>query len=168
MLFLARGRAPVLINKIQYDGPWNQRPRDVANFVRWMGTQTERQRDINWQISNLDISEADLHDAPFLYLSGNKALNLKSEQIEKLKQFAQHGGMLLFNSDCGSDVGAQNPLCRIGCRAGQDDVSSVRVSRTSEQSSDLYQRAISQPMEAQARAARVEQRRPRTDDPHAG
>jgi hypothetical protein len=110
MLFLARGRAPILINKIQYDGPWNQRPRDVANFVRWMGNQTERQRDINWQVSNLDITEAELHDAPFLYLSGNKALSLKPEQIDKLKSFAQHGGMLLFNSDCGSEAGAHNPF----------------------------------------------------------
>ena len=109
LLFLARGRAPVVINKIQYDnnsgpdkgkpGPWNQRPRDVANFARWMGVQTER--DINWQITNLDVSEDELHDAPFLYLSGNKELTLKPEQAEKLRQFILHGGMVLFNSDCG-------------------------------------------------------------------
>jgi hypothetical protein len=119
MLFLARGRAPVLINKIQYDnaagpdagrpGPWNQRPRDVANFVRWMGEQTERQHDINWQITNLDISEDELHDAPFLYFSGNKAISLKPEQIEKLRQFISHGGMILFNVDCGA-TGATNPF----------------------------------------------------------
>ncbi len=119
MLFLARGRAPVLINKMQYDnasgpdagkpGPWNQRPRDVANFVRWMGEQTERQRDINWQISNLDITETELHDAPFLYFAGNKPISLKPEQIDKLKQFILHGGMVLLNSDCGV-ADAQNPF----------------------------------------------------------
>ena len=120
MLFLARGRAPVLINKVQYDnasgpdagkpGNWNQRPRDVANFVRWMGEQTERQHDINWQISNLDIPEADLHDAPFLYLSGNKPLNLKQEQLDKLKHFVLNGGMILCNPDCGPAAGGQNPF----------------------------------------------------------
>lgn len=111
MLFLARGRAPVLINKIAYDqdagpdagkpGPWNQRPRDAANFVRWMSEQTER--DINWQVSNLDVPEDELHDAPFLYISGNKALSLKGEQVDKLRQFIQHGGMILFNADCGPE-----------------------------------------------------------------
>jgi hypothetical protein len=105
MLFLARGRAPVLINKIEYNdaadgkpGPWNQRPRDVANFVRWMSEQTER--DINWQVSNLEVPEDELHDAPFLYLSGNKELNLKPEQVDKLRAFINHGGMILFNADC--------------------------------------------------------------------
>jgi hypothetical protein len=109
VLFLARGRAPVLINKVQYDdangpnagkaGPWNQRPRDVANFVRWMSEQTER--DINWQVTNLQVPEDELHDAPFLYFSGNKALNLKPDETDKLGQFVRHGGMILFNSDCG-------------------------------------------------------------------
>ncbi len=118
MLFLARGRAPVLINKLVYDnnsganagkeGPWNQRPRDVANFVRWMGEQTER--DINWQVTNLDVPENELHDAPFLYLSGNSDLSLKPEQMDKLRQFINHGGMVLFNADCGGAEGAPNPF----------------------------------------------------------
>jgi hypothetical protein len=116
MLFLSRGRAPVLINKIAYDdttganagkpGPWNQRPRDVANFVRWMGEQTER--DINWQVTNLDVPEDELHDAPFIYFSGNTELSLKPEQVDKLRLFVQHGGMILFNSDCGAAEGAPN------------------------------------------------------------
>jgi hypothetical protein len=110
MLFLARGRAPVLINKIQYDvasganagkpGNWNERPRDVANFVRWMGEQTER--DINWQITNLDVPEDELHDAPFLYFSGNEAISLKPEQVDKLRAYVNNGGMILFNADCGT------------------------------------------------------------------
>jgi hypothetical protein len=116
MLFLARGRAPVLIDKIQYNntadggkpGPWNQRPRDVANYVRWMGEQTER--DINWQISDLSVPEDELHDAPFLYFAGNQPINLKPEEVDKLRAYIQHGGMLLFNSDCGSVEGASNPF----------------------------------------------------------
>jgi hypothetical protein len=116
MLFLARGRAPILINKVHYDdasgpnagqaGPWNQRPRDVANFVRWMGAQTER--DVNWQVTNLDVPEDELHDAPFLYFSGNKALSLRQGQLAKLKLYIQRGGMILFNSDCGD--GGLNPF----------------------------------------------------------
>ncbi len=118
MLFLARGRAPVLIDKIAYEdaagpsagkpGPWNQRPRDVANFVRWMGVQTER--DLNWQITHLDVPEEELHDAPFLYIAGNKPLSLKPEEIDKLKAYIQHGGMVLFNSDCGVEGGSSDPF----------------------------------------------------------
>ena len=109
LLFLSRGRAPILINKVQYDdadgpgagkpGHWNERPRDIANLVRWAGRQTER--DLNWQITNLKVPEAELHDAPFLYLSGNQPLRLAADQKDKLRQFCEQGGMILFNADCG-------------------------------------------------------------------
>ncbi len=112
LLFLARGRAPILINKVQYDdadgpnagkpGHWNERPRDVANLVRWAGRQTER--DLNWQVTNLKVPEAELHDAPFLYLAGNQALRLAPDQRQKLKQFCEQGGTILFNADCGANT----------------------------------------------------------------
>ena len=58
VIFLARGRAPVVFNKLNWEGGekatagnWNQRPRDVANAVRWIGKQVER--DLNWHIITL-------------------------------------------------------------------------------------------------------------------
>ena len=123
LLFLARGRAPILVNKVQYDdatgpnagqpGHWDERPRDVANVVRWAGRQAER--DLNWQVTNLKVPEADLHDAPFLYLSGNQALRLSADAKQKLKRFCESGGTILFNADCGGATGtagatAQNPF----------------------------------------------------------
>src|SRR5665213_637300 len=91
LLFLSRGRAPVIFNKLEYSvvepngktiaGPWNERPRDCANFARWMGHNLER--DLNWQVVNLNVSVDDLHDAPILYISGNKELSFSSEQIAK-------------------------------------------------------------------------------------
>lgn len=111
LLFLSRGRAPVIFNKLQYslteprgktiEGPWNERPRDCANFVRWMGRNIE-QHDLNWQVVNLNVSVDDLHDAPILYISGNRELKLSQEQINKLRLFVQQGGLILGNADCGS------------------------------------------------------------------
>jgi hypothetical protein len=126
ILFLVRGRAPVLINKVSYDNAagssqvsdahWNQRPRDIANFVSWMRRQTER--DINWQITNLDVPEEELHDAPFLYFAGNQALKIKPEQTEKIRQFISHGGMVLFNPDCGQ--ADSNPFIKSVIKLGSD------------------------------------------------
>jgi hypothetical protein len=107
MLFLARGRAPVLFNKLQYDsggkeGDWNERPRDIANLTHWISKQTER--DLNWQIVNLKASAADLLDAPVLYISGNKPLQLTPADEAKLREYCEDGGLIMGNPDCGSSA----------------------------------------------------------------
>lgn len=108
LIFLSRGSAPVVINKLQYEqtdgkssqpGRWNQRPRDAANLVHWIGNQIERP--LNWQIVNLKVAAKDLHDAPILYISGDKALSLSPEDEQKLKAYVEQGGLIVGNPDCG-------------------------------------------------------------------
>ncbi len=110
LMFLVRGRAPVLMNKLDYavdtagdkpkPGSWNQRPREVANITRWIGKQVEK--DLNWQIVNLTAKAEELHDAPILWISGREALNFTDEQQAKLKQFVEGGGLILGHADCAS------------------------------------------------------------------
>lgn len=108
ILFLARGRAPVMMNKLAWeiethgDTPrianWNNRPRDAANLARWVGKQMERE--LHWQIVNLKVDVDDLHDAPILYISGNQNLQLSDEHEKKLKAFVEGGGLILAHADC--------------------------------------------------------------------
>jgi hypothetical protein len=103
VLFLSRGRAPVIFNKLQYDvagkeGNWNQRPRDIANLTRWIAKNTER--DLNWQIVNLNNPASDLLDAPVLYIAGNKPLDFSPKDIAKLREYCESGGLILGNADC--------------------------------------------------------------------
>jgi hypothetical protein len=112
ILFLVRGRAPVVMNKLEYDidragdkpklANWNQRPRDCANLTRWMGKQLER--DLNWQIVNLKVPADDLHDAPLLYIAGNQLLNFGPAEERKLRRFVQQGGIIVGNADCGQQA----------------------------------------------------------------
>lgn len=121
MLFLARGRAPIVMNKLQYGEPdagkapavdaakkpvtrtkgpaWNQRPRDAANITRWIGRQAER--DLNWQIVNLDAPAGEMNDAPILYIAGSEAPIFTDEHRAKLKAYVENGGMIVANADCG-------------------------------------------------------------------
>lgn len=124
VLFLVRGRNPVVMNKLQYDlapmagdkpkdANWNQRPRDAANITRWISKQLERE--LNWQIVNLRGPVEDLHDAPILYIAGNQVLNFTPQDEEKLRLFVQQGGMILGHADC-SHVGFASSFKKLGAK----------------------------------------------------
>jgi hypothetical protein len=107
ILFLVHGRAPVAINKLRYTSSaknarpdWNQRPRDVANLVRWSATQAETL--LNWHIVPLDAPLAEWHDAPILYLSGSRAVELPDDAKNKLRAFVEEGGMIVVHVDGGA------------------------------------------------------------------
>jgi hypothetical protein len=97
LLFLARGRNPVVFNKLQYDGPWNARPRDSANLARWLTRHTER--NINWQIVSFEAQPEDWLDAPVLLITGHRDPKFTPEQIDKLKRFVRAGGMIFSTAD---------------------------------------------------------------------
>jgi hypothetical protein len=107
ILFLVKGRAPVMMNKLEYAidthgdkgvTNWNQRPRDIANLARWTGKQLEKE--LNWQVVNLKVDIEDLHDAPILYMAGNQNLALTKDEKAKIKQYVEQGGMILGHADC--------------------------------------------------------------------
>ena len=98
LIFLARGQGPVLLNKLRYPGKWNARPRDAANFARWVGRQFERH--VGWQIVDLASPLADWHEAPILYLSGAGPVELTDEQMLRLRTYILRGGVVLSEAAC--------------------------------------------------------------------
>lgn len=110
LLFLQRGRVPLAMAKLDYSNGsenekkalWNQRPRDAANVVRWIGRSIER--DLRWQIVTTEEDLNALLEAPVLYLPGGDALALKADAKAKLKDYVDHGGLIFAVAD------ASNPL----------------------------------------------------------
>ncbi|MFB3893532.1 MAG: DUF4159 domain-containing protein [Phycisphaerae bacterium] len=101
MLFLVRGRSPVLFNKLQTSGDWMNRPRDLAMLTRWL---TENQFDgklTSWQIINPKVPVEDWHDAPILYMAGSKDPKFTPEEVQKIKQFILQGGTVFCVTECG-------------------------------------------------------------------
>jgi hypothetical protein len=73
LMFLCRGQSPVAFNKLRLDGArWDNRPRDVANLAAWLTRQTERE--LTWQIVDLDDGPERWLDAPLLYLASDEPL----------------------------------------------------------------------------------------------
>ncbi len=116
-LFLARGSGPVLVTKLQYDGKWNARPRDMANLTRWLGHTFERP--VNWQIVGDGAPLKDFQDAPILYISGGGPIELSDAAIAKLRTYVQQGGMI-FSEAAGNNGDFTADMQRIYARLFPD------------------------------------------------
>ena len=53
MLFLIKGRAPILMNKLRFDGSWNLHPTDLAKLARYVGNAKEQE--FLWQIGRAHV-----------------------------------------------------------------------------------------------------------------
>ena len=103
LLFLYKGRAPILFNKLQFDGIWNAHRRDIANLTSYI--EHSKEQPFHWQIVELDRSTLqELHDAPILYICaeqiGEKAFT--EAHKKKLRAFTDTGGTILFEASCGN------------------------------------------------------------------
>jgi hypothetical protein len=104
LLFLARGRHPILMNKLRFDGYWANRPRDAANLARFAGKELERP--LNWQVVSIDRDWTDWTDSPILYISSHVAPKFSDEQFAKIRSFVEAGGLLYTQTDGGGSNGA--------------------------------------------------------------
>ena len=99
LLFLARGRHPILMNKLRYDGYWANRPRDVSNLARFGSRELERP--LNWQVVPITRDWTDWTDSPILEISTHTAANFSDAEIEKIRNFVDAGGLLFTQADAG-------------------------------------------------------------------
>ena len=100
LLFLYKGRAPILYNKLKFDGVWNAHRRDIANLTAWIERTLEEQ--FHWQITELRAPLEELHDAPVLYICAESIPNFSDADKKKLRAFTDTGGTILFEASCGS------------------------------------------------------------------
>ncbi|MCE5277024.1 MAG: DUF4159 domain-containing protein [Planctomycetaceae bacterium] len=92
LLFLIRGRQPILFNKLQHGGDWDRRSRDLAAVTRWVSLNLESE--VNWQIVDFKHPVDEWHDASILYITGTSDPKLTPEHLEMLKKFVEDGGTI--------------------------------------------------------------------------
>jgi hypothetical protein len=101
LLFLSRGRPPIFVNKLRFNGDWSFRPRDVANLTLFASHELERP--LNWQVVGLDRSALEWSDCPVLYIASSAAPDFSDADVAKLHDFVEGGGMLFTQAERGSD-----------------------------------------------------------------
>lgn len=100
VLFLARALEPVMINKLQYAGDWNNDPYDIKHLVEYVTTKYQNPR--QWRIVTLDAPVEHLLRVPILYLSGHDELKFDDAEKAKLKEYVNRGGMIFGMACCSS------------------------------------------------------------------
>jgi len=113
LLFLSKGLAPVLINKLRYDAAagqsWNWQPNDIRNLTDRITGAEGWPKLMTWQVldfvrdpDNLKLS--DLNQSPILYLAAGSAPGARpvfsDRQIELLREYVNLGGFILAANNC--------------------------------------------------------------------
>lgn len=111
MLFLSKGLAPVLINKLKYESAgakdsWNQHPYEIRNLTDRISGADRWPKLVTWQTVDLQSvtklgGVTDLKQAPVLYLCGGDALKFTDQEVDLLRQYVNFGGFILAVNTCG-------------------------------------------------------------------
>ncbi|MDA0588530.1 MAG: DUF4159 domain-containing protein [Planctomycetota bacterium] len=111
LLFLSKGLAPVLMNKLKYETPknedetWNLHPFDVRNMTNHLTGMDRWPKLVTWQVLDMNnVSKHggvdDLLQSPILYLSGQEAPQFTDQEIDLLKQYVSLGGFIFAVNNC--------------------------------------------------------------------
>ena len=104
LLFLAKGRRPVLAAKMKH-GPlddWNRHRSDLGNLTSYL--ETRWQRDLTWQVVDSEAATvADLQESPVLYISGQLHPEFSDDEVARLRQYVNLGGFIFAEACCDGD-----------------------------------------------------------------
>ena len=106
ILFLSKGRRPILISKVAqgHEANWNLHAGDVAHLTRFV--ESEWKTDMTWQVVDLATASADdLAQSPVVYLLGERTPLLgdaaqRETLARKIRGYLDRGGFLLAEAYC--------------------------------------------------------------------
>jgi hypothetical protein len=116
LLFLSKGRTPVLISKLAYGGQdyngWNNKRGDIHHLVDFASKQLFKGKPMAWQ--NFDVRHkkdaagkagvralaAELLQSPIVYFNGHERVP-SGVELDILKEYIANGGFLLIENCCG-------------------------------------------------------------------
>ncbi len=120
LLFLAKGRTPVLLTKLAY-GPsgyqgWNNKHHDARRIVEFSSKELFKKMPLAWQI--FDVRDGalvetaaerrqlagELLPAPLVYLNGHGDARIGDREADILKHYIENGGFVLAEACCGDEA----------------------------------------------------------------
>lgn len=120
LLFLAKGRTPVLMTKLAY-GPldyegWNNKHNDTRHLVEFASRELFKKMPLAWQIfdvrNGVNAETAaerrhlagELLPSPIVYLNGHGDANISERESKILQEYLENGGFVLAEACCGAEA----------------------------------------------------------------
>ncbi len=117
LLFLSKGRTPVLISKLVHDpeSDWNNDRNDIRNLTAFASTELFRKKPLAWQVydarhagdltpDHIDELTADLLQSPVAYFNGHYAPRFTDGEEEMLRKYIDNGGFILAEACCDQET----------------------------------------------------------------
>jgi hypothetical protein len=117
LLFLSKGRTPVLITKLAFGPPdqedWNNDRNDARNLVDYCSREIFKQTPLAWQVFDVrggaDLTRKNIQDfteelleSPIVYMNGHRAPRLEGGVKDMLREYVNNGGFILGEACCGN------------------------------------------------------------------
>ncbi|MHB1423273.1 MAG: DUF4159 domain-containing protein [Gemmataceae bacterium] len=119
LLFLAKGRTPVLLTKLAY-GPrgyqgWNNKHNDARHVVEFASRELFKKMPLAWQIfdvrSGVNAETAaerrrlaqELLPSPIVYFNGHGDSRIDDRERDILREYLENGGFILAEACCGNE-----------------------------------------------------------------
>ncbi len=98
LLFLAKGRAPLVVSKLRVDPEEESRIDEVEKLVRFASVLFDRK--MTWQSVGWETPLERTLLAPILFINHHEPLELDDAKIELLRKYVASGGTIVGNACC--------------------------------------------------------------------
>jgi hypothetical protein len=99
LLFLGKGKAPVVMQKLDYGGDWNPDGYDARNLAE------QASRDLNLPMVSRVVSataaDGEFAAAPVLYMQGRQRFEFEPRTRAAIRRFVEQGGFVFGSACCG-------------------------------------------------------------------
>lgn len=101
------------ITRLHYDGggDWYANPSSLPNLINFISKETNIR--IDPQEHRVKITDADLYNHPYLYMTGHGNVRFSREEVHKLRDYLTSGGFLHADDNYGMDESFRREMKKV-------------------------------------------------------
>ncbi len=101
------------ITRLHYDGggDWYANPSSLPNLIQFINTNTNIR--VSPEESRVKLTDTDLYNHPYLYMTGHGNVNFSREEVHKLRDYLTSGGFLHADDNYGMDASFRREMRKV-------------------------------------------------------